>query len=107
MNQRLEKLKEMERQKPDDAFIKFAIAQEYVHTHNDEKAVIYFELLLEAFPEYVPTYYQYGKLYERINDFAAAANVYKKGITVAKAANELKTVGELNEALMLVEDEQG
>jgi len=105
MNQRLEKLKEMERQKPDDAFIKFAIAQEYVNTHKDEKALIYFELLLETHPTYVPLYYQFGKLYERINDLKAAADMYKKGIVVAKAANELKTVGELNEALMLVEDE--
>ena len=105
MNARLDKLKEMERQKPDDAFLKFAIAQEYVGKHKYDKALAYFELLLETSPEYVPLYYQFGKLYELLDDLAAASDIYTKGIVVAKIANDLKTAGELNEALMLLEDE--
>ena len=102
---RLEKLLEMERQKPDDAFIKFAVAQEYVGMDNDAGALKYFNVLLRDFAQYLPAYYQLGKLYERMNHLAVAANVYKNGIIVAKAVNDLKTAGELNEALMLVEDE--
>lgn len=105
MNARLEKLKEMEMAKPDDAFIKFAIAQEYVGKHKYDKALAYFELLLETDPGYVPLYYQFGKLYELLDDFNAATDIYKKGIIIAKVANDLKTAGELNEALMLLTDE--
>ena len=104
MNPRLDTLKEMERQKPDNAFIKFAIAQEYVGMHKNEEAMVYFELLLEAFPDYLPLYYQFGKLYEHIEDLKAAAEIYSKGIIVAKAVHDLKTAGELNEALILLED---
>ena len=105
MQTRLEKLKEMEIQKPEDAFVKFAIAQEYVALNNDEKALVYYELLLETAPTYVPLYYQFGKLYERADDIKAASEIYTKGIALAKAANDTKTAGELNEALILLEDE--
>ncbi len=105
MNTRLEKLKEMEKQKPDDAFVKFAIAQEYVGMSEDVSALSYFEIVLKKFPEYVPTYYQLGKLYERNNEIKQAIEIYEKGVLAAKAANDLKTAGELNEALILLEDE--
>ena len=104
MNLRLEKLLEMERQKPDDAFIKFAIAQEYVGLQNDAEALKYFGLILEKHPQYVPLYYQLGKLHERLNELKQAAGIYAKGIVVAKAANDLKTASELNEALILLEE---
>jgi tetratricopeptide (TPR) repeat protein len=104
-NQRLEKLLEMEKQKPDDAFLKFAIAQEYVGMKDDATALKYFDLIIERFPQYLAAYYQLGKLYERMDQSSVAANVYKNGIVVAKAVNDLKTTGELNEALMLLEDE--
>jgi Tfp pilus assembly protein PilF len=105
MNTRLEKLKEMEKQKPSDAFVKFAIAQEYVGMNDDITALSHFKSLLETQPGYVPLYFQLGKLYERNEDLKSADDIYSKGITVAKAANDLKTAGELNEALILLEDE--
>lgn len=94
----------MEKQKPADAFIKFAIAQEYVGMQHEEEAAGVFNLLLKDFPQYLPTYYQLGKLFERKEDLPAAVVIYRRGIIVAKAANDLKTAGELSEALMLIED---
>ncbi len=104
MNLRLDKLKEMERQKPDDAFIKFAIAQEHVGMDNDAEALKYFTAVLQNHPQYVPVYYQLGKLHERLNQLPQAIDIYSKGIIVARTANDLKTAGELNEALMLLEE---
>ena len=104
MNQRLEKLKQMEAQKPDDPFLKFAIAQEYVGMNDDIRAKQYFELLLQRYPHYLPVYYQFGKLHERFNNIKLATDIYTAGIVIAKAINDLKTAGELNEALMLLED---
>jgi len=105
MNTRLEKLKEMENQKPDDAFVKFAIAQEYVGMNDHDTALSYFQILLVSHPAYLPLYYQLGKLYERNNETQRAADIYTQGIAVAKAAGDLKTARELNEALILLEDE--
>ena len=104
MNTRLEKLQEMEKQKPADAFIKFAIAQEFVGMQHDEQAAEVFNLLLKNFPQYLPTYYQLGKLFERKEDLPSAMDIYRRGIIIAKAANDLKTAGELSEAIMLIED---
>ena len=104
-NVRLEKLKQMEHQKPEDAFLKFAIAQEYASLGSDDEAKSYYELLLAKFPAYVPTYYHVGKLYERIGEMNLALEAYKTGIEKAKAVNDMKNLGELNEALMLIADE--
>ena len=92
----------MEKLKPEDGFLKFAIAQEYVNAGNDEEAKGYFEYLLSQQPNYVPTYYHAGKLFERLSEFEKAIETYCTGITVAKTAGDNKTAGELNEALNLI-----
>ena len=102
---RLQKLKEMEAEKPDDAFLKYAIALEYVSAGADEEAKPYFELLLDKFPAYVATYLLAGGLYEREGETHKAMAVYKRGIETAKQAGDAKAAGELNEALQLAEDE--
>lgn len=103
-NMRLQKLLEMEAQKPADPFIKFAIAQEYINDGDVEKAKTCFEHLTTHFPGYVPTYYQLGKLYEQLNDFTNAIATYRTGIEKAGASNDFKTANELREALMMLED---
>ena len=102
---RLEKLLEWEAQKPDDAFLKFALAQEYISAGDDETAQKYLELLEEKFSNYLATYYQLGKLYERTEQSEKAKAIYAKGKEVAKATNDNKTLRELNEALTQLEDE--
>lgn len=102
---RLQKLKEMEAEKPDDAFLKYAIALEYVSAGADDEAKPYFELLLQKFPGYVATYLHVGGLYERMGKVTEAMDAYKKGMEVARQLGDTKTLGELNEALQLAEDE--
>lgn len=102
---RITQLLQMEQQQPDDAFLKFAIALEYVGINDEPKARKYFEALLEKFPDYLPTYYHLGKLYERLNETAQSIYIYKVGIEKAKAAEDFKTAGELIEALTLIDNE--
>lgn len=103
--ERLKKLLDWEARKPDDAFLKYAIAQEFVSIKDDENARIYFELLMNKFPDYLATYYQYAKLLERYGKITDAQNIYLAGITVAKTKDDNKTMRELNEALMMLQDE--
>ena len=103
--ERLKKLLEWEAQKPGDAFLKFAVAQEYVSTGADEKARKYFETLVNDFPEYLATYYQYAKLLERTAEVSEAEKVYLAGITLAKATSDYKTMRELIEALTMLQNE--
>ena len=55
--------------------------------------------------DYLATYYQLGKLYERTEQAEKAKAIYAKGKEVAKATNDNKTLRELNEALTQLEDE--
>jgi tetratricopeptide (TPR) repeat protein len=103
--ERLKKLKEWEAQKPDDAFFKYAISQEYISAGDDDEGKKYLEQLAANFPDYLATYYQLGKLYERLNERDKAIATYNKGKDVARIAGDNKTQRELNEALSQFEDE--
>ena len=103
--ERLKKLLEWEAQNPGDAFLKFALAQEYASGNMDEKALKYYEILVKEFPGYLPTYYQFGNLLERQNENVKAIEVYKLGVTVARQTNDSKTLRELQEAINMLQDE--
>jgi predicted Zn-dependent protease len=102
--ERLKKLLEWEAQKPDDAFLKFALSQEYISSGNDTEALHYLTLLADKFADYLPTYYQLGKLYERLGETEKAIQAYTKGKQVAQAAGDNKTLRELNEALQYLDE---
>lgn len=102
--ERLQKLKEMEAQKPNDVFLKYAIALEYVSVGKDEEAKLILEGLLMLSPDYIATCYQLGKLYERLGENEKAIAVYQKGVELARKNGDKKNLGELNEAIMMLED---
>lgn len=95
----------MEAEKPDDAFLKYAIAIEYVSSGEDEKAKPYFELLAEKYPDYVATYLHLGQLYARLGEYDKCLATYKAGIEVAQKAGDAKALSELNEAFFIASDE--
>lgn len=96
---RLEKLKEMAAQKPDDPFLQYAIAQEYGATGQLAEALSIYQTLLDKQPDYLPTYYQLGKLYEELGQFGDAQRAYEQGMIVAQQQGNMKTLGELRAAL--------
>lgn len=100
--QRLEKLMEMEAQKPDDAFLKYAIAQEWIALDNQQEALKCYLLLRQNFADYLPTYYQLGKLYEALDETAKALEAYQQGAIIARQQNNAKTLRELNDAIEML-----
>ena len=100
---RLATLLEMERDKPDDPFLKYALAMEYVSQGNMAESRAFFERLVSDHPDYVATYYQYGKLEEEAGNNAAAVALYTLGIEKAKATGDLKTARELQQAVEMVD----
>lgn len=103
--ERLEKLQQWESEKPTDAFLKFALSQEYISGGQDTEALKYLLILEQQFPDYLATYYQLAKLYERSGQTEKAVAAYQKGMAVAKTANDTKTLRELNAALEQLQDE--
>lgn len=106
MSTRLDQLNEFLKESPEDPFLKYAIAAEYLKGNNEQEAKDRFEQLIRSNPEYVGTYYHLGKLYEKLNNPALAITIYKKGIEVARGSRNFHALGELQGALsFLVEDE--
>lgn len=96
------KIKQLARQiknNPDDSFSKFALALEFRKEGDFKKARILFEDILSSDPDYVGVYYHLGKLYEALDRFKDAKELYEKGIDIADEQKEIRTKKELNEAL--------
>lgn len=102
--QRLAKIHEMLIQEPEDSFLNYALALEYAKTANLKKAIELIENVLKRDENYLGAYFQLGKFYEQIGDFQKAAIIYNKGILIAQKKKDNKTLAELSEALIMIED---
>ncbi|MDF2515408.1 MAG: tetratricopeptide repeat protein [Sphingobacterium sp.] len=106
MSTRLDQLQEFLKESPEDPFLKYAIAAEYLKQQDEQEALVRFEQLIEQHPDYVGTYYHLGKLYEKLDKQEVAIITYKNGIEIARKSRNFHALGELQGALsFLVEDE--
>lgn len=97
---RLKHLLQFYEEDPDDAFTRFALAQEYLKRGEVDKARSFFEELIETDPAYVGTYYHLGKLYEQLGRTEDAIATYEAGIEVAREQRAQKDLSELQDALL-------
>lgn len=100
-NTRLQKLLDFLSQEPEDPFLKYALATEYLAQQDTEKALQYFENLVEQHADYVGTYYHLGKLYEQLARKEEALLLYKKGIQVAQSQGNAHARAELQSVYQL------
>ena len=92
---RIEQLKSFLEKTPNDAFLNYALATEYVALGKDDLALVIFEKLRNSDPEYFATYYHLGKLYERIDEEDKAIEIYEQGMEITKKLGEKHAFGEL------------
>jgi tetratricopeptide (TPR) repeat protein len=92
---RLEKLLEFIKNEPNDEFLKYALATEYLRLNNAGKALQYYEDLVINHPQYSGTYYHLGKLYEALNRKDDAIKIYEKGMEITKAKRDNHAFNEL------------
>ena len=92
---RLEKLLEFIQNEPNDEFLKYALATEYLRLNNTEKALSYYEDLVNNHPNYTGTYYHLGKLYEALNRKQDAIDIYEKGMQITKEKRDNHAFSEL------------
>lgn len=97
-NQRLQQLISFVEQDPTDPFLRYALAMEYLKLGKPAKAEELFRHLLTNHPDYVGTYYHFGKLLVETDRTPEALEVYAKGKEVAAAAGEANALRELKEA---------
>jgi tetratricopeptide (TPR) repeat protein len=92
---RLDKLLEFIKNEPNDEFLKYALATEYLRLNQVDKALNYYEDLINNHPGYVGTYYHLGKLYEALNRKQDAITTYENGMQVTKAKRDNHAFSEL------------
>ncbi len=92
---RLQKLLEFLEAEPNDPFLKYALATEYLRLNESSTALSYYEDLVTNHQSYVGTYYHLGKLYEALNRKPDALLTYQKGMTVARQAGDHHAFAEL------------
>ena len=87
-----------------DPFLNYAAALEY-SKFGDKKAISLLEDVADFDPKYLGTYYLLGQIYEEVDQLEKAISIYRRGRKIANEQNNNKTLGELNEALMLIDEE--
>ena len=106
MSERLQQLNTFLEESPNDPFLKYAIASEYLKMGDEQEALNHFLRLVEQHPDYVGTYYHLGKLYVQLQQVDKAVETYQKGISIAQQQRNMHALGELKVALSyLVEDD--
>jgi tetratricopeptide (TPR) repeat protein len=96
---RVEILKSMLEQKPEDGFARYGLAMEYVRSGELDTAVEEFSRLLNYNPGYAAGYFHGGQTMEKLGRIEEARELYRKGIEVTTASGDEHTRSELIGAL--------
>src|SRR5579859_3249722 len=99
---RLEVLRSMVEQKPEDGFARYGLAMEYVRSGELEAAVGEFSSLLTYNPGYAAGYFHGGQTLEKLRRLEEAREFYRKGIDVTTASGDDHTRSELMGALSML-----
>jgi tetratricopeptide (TPR) repeat protein len=83
MNDRIEVLKSILAQKPEDRFARYGLAMEYGKAGRHEEAVAEFERLIAEDPGYSYAYFHCGQSLEKLGRVEDARQVYRRGIDAA------------------------
>ncbi len=106
MNQlsRKEQILNMLVSEPNDVFLNYALAMEFVSSNELNQADEQLKKVLSIKTDYLPCFYQLGQVNEKLNNNDIALTYYKQGVDLAKSQNNHKALGELNEAIWMLED---
>jgi Tfp pilus assembly protein PilF len=96
---RIKQLENFLKEEPEDSFLNYALAIEYVGLENYDKAKQILVELVKRDPDYTATYYHLGKLYQREKNIEKAEEIYQEGIRLTRAKREQHKLAELMNAL--------
>jgi predicted Zn-dependent protease len=95
MRSRKEQLEQMLAADPKDAFLRYALAMEYVAGGDLSDAVQQLERLLADSPDYVAAYQQCGQLLIKLNRLDEAKTVLQRGMSAARQAGDAHAMEEM------------
>lgn len=98
-NTRLVKLQELLLESPDDVFLIYALAMEYLGVKDFAMAAKYFKSVLNLDSTHVPAYFQIGLLYLQLDQENQAKEFLELGIKYAQSKNDHKAIREIRAVL--------
>jgi Tfp pilus assembly protein PilF len=99
---RIEILKQMVSQDPNNAFARYGLAMEYAKGGQLEEAVAEFRTVLERDESYAAAYYHGGQALEKLGLVDEARLMYEKGVEASTRKGDLHTRAEIEAALSLL-----
>jgi tetratricopeptide (TPR) repeat protein len=102
---RLEQLQRFLDESPQDAFLHYALAQEYLKINDLENTQKHYDWLLEQQPDYTATYYHAAAFFTAIGEIEKAKQVYQNGIKKCQEVADNFALRELKSAFELFEME--
>jgi predicted Zn-dependent protease len=100
---RKEQIQEMLADEPNDAFLRYGLAMEFISEGNDAEAVQEFRVLVAATPDYVPAYHQAGQALLRQGKLPEARETLQMGIAMSLKQGNQHAAEEMQALLASVE----
>jgi tetratricopeptide (TPR) repeat protein len=102
MSNRLEVLRNMVAQNPNDSFSRYGLAMEYANSGDLENAIQEYRALLAVNPNYSAAYYHGGQTLEKAGRREEARQLYREGLEATTRIGDLHSRGEIQAALDLL-----
>jgi tetratricopeptide (TPR) repeat protein len=102
MSNRLEVLRNMVMQNPNDSFSRYGLAMEYTKAGDWDQAIEAYRALLVVNPNYSAAYYHGGQTLEKAGRRDEARQLYQEGLEATTRIGDLHTRGEIQAALDLL-----
>jgi Tfp pilus assembly protein PilF len=93
---RKKQIEEMLVDDPNDAFLRYGLAMEYVSAGDDRTAVECFHKLLEVDASYVPGYMQGGLALMRLDRTNEARELWQRGVALARQQGNAHAADEMS-----------
>ena len=92
---RKQQIQDMLADDPNDPFLRYGLAMEYVSEGNDSEAWRTLQGLLAVAADYVPAYLQSGQILARLGRTAEARDIWSRGVAVARARGDQHAADEM------------
>jgi tetratricopeptide (TPR) repeat protein len=102
MADRVEALKSMLAEDPNNSFARYGLAIEHMKAGSLETAVAEFRALLDVDPNYAAAYFHGGQTLEKMGLIEEAKGMYERGIETTTRTGDSHTRSELQAALDLL-----
>ena len=102
MPDRIDALRGLLSKDPDNTRMLHMLANELANAGREDEALVQYSHLVALDPDYVPGYFQAGRLAEGLDRLEDARQWYERGIAAAEASGDTHAAREIQEALDLL-----